>query len=150
MPIDDVAAALADGLDAAVVPWVEGCVARVVTAWTGTETVPDQVAAAAAAAGRQARDDVMPRLRALLAADVDCQATTPLAIVREAVRYPTGVLRAAGVPEVVRDDFSRRAFPDDVYDLSPATFADIDPTLAEPGLRWGAAKAFEHRRRHQS
>jgi hypothetical protein len=150
MPIDDVATALADGLDAAVVPWVEGCVARVVRAWTGNETVPDPVAAAATAAGRQARDDVMPRLRSLLAADVDHQATTPLALVREAVRYPTAVLRAAGVPEVARDEFSRRAFPDDWYDLSPATLADVDPSLAEPGLRWGAAKAFEHRRRHRS
>ena len=32
-------------------------------------------------------------------------------------------------------------FPDDDYDLSPATFADIDESLHEPGLVWGAAKA---------
>jgi hypothetical protein len=28
------------------------------------------------------------------------------------------------------------------------TFADLDPDLAEPGLAWGAAKAFVHKRRH--
>jgi hypothetical protein len=40
-------------------------------------------------------------------------------------------------------------FPDDDYGLTPASFADIDPALAEPGLAWGAAKAWVHRRRHQ-
>ena len=37
-----------------------------------------------------------------------------------------------------------RAFPDDVYDLAPASFADVDPALHEPGLVWGAAKAHVH------
>ena len=86
----------------------------------------------------------------MLAADVDEQATTPLAILRTAVRYPTEVLVAAGVPPVERDSFSQRAFPDDIYDLTPATFADVDPALAEAGIAWGAAKAFEHKRRHRS
>jgi len=66
------------------------------------------------------------------------------------VRYPTEVLRAAGARPVARDPIQVRLLPDDVYDLSPATFADIDPALAEPGLMWGAAKALEHRRRHAS
>ena len=42
-----------------------------------------------------------------------------------------------------------RLFPDDDYDLSPATFADVDPRLTEPGLAWGAAKAFTHLQRHR-
>jgi hypothetical protein len=44
-----------------------------------------------------------------------------------------------------------RSFPDDVYDLTPASFADVDPALHEPGLVWGAAKAHVHlaRRRRQ-
>ena len=37
-----------------------------------------------------------------------------------------------------RDEFQVRAFPDDVYDLTPATFADVDPALGDPGLEWGA------------
>ena len=51
------------------------------------------------------------------------------------------VLADAGVPPIVRDEFEERAFPDDVYGLAPASFADLDPALREPGLVWGAAKA---------
>jgi hypothetical protein len=88
-------------------------------------------------------------VRELLAADIDEQRTTPLAILRgAALRYPTSVLHAAGVPPVVRDRAAEELFPDDLYDLVPASFADLDPSLADAGLRWGAAKAFEHKRRH--
>jgi hypothetical protein len=96
---------------------------------------------AASAAGERAAADVGAELRALLATDVDEQATNPLAVLRGAVRYPTAVLRDAGVPPVVRSQFDQRAFPDDDYDLTPATWSDIDPVLHEPGLMWGAAKA---------
>jgi hypothetical protein len=107
------------------------------------------VAAQAAADGRQAVADVGSRVRALLLADIDEQWTTPLAILRrEAVRYPTEVLQAAGVPPVVRDRGAEDLFPDDLYDLVPASFADLAPDLADAGLRWGAAKAFEYKRRH--
>jgi hypothetical protein len=93
--------------------------------------------------------DLGPSISQLLAADIDDQHTTPLALLRGAVRYPTAVLRDAGVPAVERDRFAEDAFPDDVYDLTPATFADLDPALTEAGLAWGAAKAWEHTRRHQ-
>lgn len=138
--LEAVADALADGIEAALPGWIERTVERLVVAWTGAPAGVD-VRADAAAAGRAAVDDVGPRLRALLATDVDEQRGTPLAVVRGAVRWPTAVLRAAGVPEVVRDTFAERAFPADVYDLAPATWADLDPALAEPGLVWGAAKA---------
>jgi hypothetical protein len=65
-------------------------------------------------------------------------------LLRAAVRIPTGVLAAAGVAPVDRDDFARRNFPDDPYDLTPASFADVDESLREPGLVWGAAKAHVH------
>ena len=32
--------------------------------------------------------------------------------------------------------------------LNYQTALEIDPALSEPGLAWGAAKAFEHKRRH--
>ncbi|MEJ7583271.1 MAG: hypothetical protein WKF43_04120 [Acidimicrobiales bacterium] len=103
--------------------------------------VAAEARAAAAVAGDGARDEVGPRLRELLALDVDEQPTGPLALLREAVRYPTAVLRDVGVTPVPRDAFAERAFPDDVYGLAPASFADIDPDLTEPGVAWGAAKA---------
>jgi hypothetical protein len=51
------------------------------------------------------------------------------------------VLDELGVGPPDRDEFARRNFPEDRYDLTPASFADVDPTLHEPGLVWGAAKA---------
>ena len=58
--------------------------------------------------------------------------------------HATDVLASAGARPVARDEFSARHFPDDVYDLTPASFADVDPALHEPGLVWGAAKAHVH------
>ena len=60
------------------------------------------------------------------------------------MRWATQVLDAEGVAPVARDPFAQRQTPDDAYDLTPASFADIDPGLAEPGLVWGAAKAHVH------
>ena len=141
------ASALADGIDNALTLWVERSVAQIMTAWAGS--VPADVAAAAKSAGEQARAEVGPRIRALLLADIDDQSTTPLAILRaDAVRYPTEVLQKAGVPPVQRDEFVEEAFPEDVYDLAPASFADLDAGLGDVGIGWGAAKAFEHKRRH--
>lgn len=146
--IDAVAAALADGIEQALPGWVERCVVRTMTAWTGS--VPLPVASAARAAGVAAAAEVGPAVRALLATDINRQRSTPLAVVRQAaVRYPTEVLVAAGVPPVARDRGAEALFPADSYDLVPASFADLDPDLAEVGLRWGAAKAFEHMRRHR-
>ncbi len=133
------AAALADGVVQALPGWVERSVAERHAAWSGS--VPPAVAAAAHDAGRRAAADVGGRVRALLARDVDDQPTGPLALLRGAVRHPTDVLRAAGVPPRPRDEVARRLHPDDDYDLAPAAFADLDPSLHEPGITWGAAKA---------
>jgi hypothetical protein len=142
--VEEHATALADAIEGALPAWVERAVAR---------RAPDRpdLAPAAADAGRRAAAEVAPRLRSLLEADIDDQRTTPLAVVRAAaVTYPGAVLAAAGVPAVQRDEVQERLFPDDVYDLAPATFADVDPALGDVALAWGAAKAWEHRRRHGS
>ena len=112
-------------------------------------SVPDRVREAAISAGARARADVGPQLRRLLDTDVEAQRTNPLSVLRQATLYPTEVLRAAGVPEVRRDPFRERSFPDDVYDLAPATWSDIDESLQEPGLMWSAWKAGEHLRRRR-
>ncbi len=145
--LESYAAALADGVAEALPSWVVSSVAKVMSAWAG-HTPPDVTEAAEAAASRAVRE-IVPAIRDLLRADVDEQRTTPLELVRSALRYPTEVLRAAGVAPVERDAFAEAAFPDDVYNLAPASFADLDPTLGEAALRWGAAKAFEHKRRHR-
>ena len=143
------AATLADAIDDALPGWVVRCVTHVTQVQTGSAPAPQEMEAAHQA-GQRALSDTGGRIRVLLLADVDQQKTTPLALLREAVRYPTEVLAQAGIAPVARDPFAAEAFPQDVYDLSPANFADIAPELAEPGLAWGAAKAFVHKRRHRS
>lgn len=133
------AEALAAGIEQALGPWVQRSVLALAEAWRPGSS--PELRTAAIDAGQRATADVGGRVRSLLAVDVDQQPTGPLAVLRSAVRYPTEVLAAAGVPPVVRDEFAVRAFPDDVYGLAPAAFADVDPALHEPGLVWGAAKA---------
>ena len=143
------ATALADAVDVVLPRWVERSVTRIMVAWQGGP--PDAaVVDAARDAGRRAAEEVGAEVRALLAADIDEQWTTPLSLLRAAIRYPTRVLEDAGVPPVERDPIQERLLPGDIYDLSPASFADVDPALAEPGMVWGAAKALAHRRRHLS
>jgi hypothetical protein len=146
--VDEHSAVLADAIEDVLPGWVERSVATVLAS-EGVD-VGDGVRADAAAAGRRAAAEVGEAVRRLLETDIDEQRSTPLTLLRGAVRYPTEVLRRAGVvPSGERDDVKVRLFPDDVYDLSPATFTDVDPRLTEPGLVWGAAKAYEHLRRHK-
>ena len=137
---------LATAIEAALPEWVERCVHERYRDAVGVP--PGDVREAARTAGLAARADVAPRLEALLEADIDAQWTTPLALVRSAVRFPTGVLREAAVPPVPRDSFEEERFPDDIYRLTPASFSDIGPGVAEVAITWGAAKAWAHRRRH--
>jgi hypothetical protein len=146
--IGDYADALAEGIVASLPTWVVRCVERTITSWSGSVT--PEISLAAEVAAEHARDEVGPAISELLARDIDAQSTTPLAILRTAVLYPTEVLRQAGVPPVERDRYVESVFPDDLYDLAPASLADLDPALAELGIAWGAAKAFEHKRRHRS
>jgi len=139
--VDQHARALAEAIEATLPGWVDRAVR---SRLAGAES-PDAVIAAA---GRDAAAEVGAAVRRLLAQDVDQQATTPLSLLRGAVRYPTAVLRDAGVPPVERDDVRARLFPSDVYDLAPATWSDVDPSLLEPGLAWGASKAYAHLQRH--
>lgn len=137
------AVALADAIDAVLPGWVERCVRSRLTTSTAA------VDAATTDAGQRARADVGAAVRELLLRDVDDQRGNPLALLRGAVRYPTEVLLAAGAPVVERDKFSRERFPDDVFDLTPTNWSDVDPSLQELGIRWGAAKAFVHKQRHR-
>ncbi len=145
--MEEYAEALAEAVDRVLAAWVERSVTRIMVAYRGS--VPADVRAAAAEAGEAARSNAGAELRELLERDIDDQRTNPLSVLRSAVRFPTAVLRDAGVPPVVRDDFKERAFPGDVYDLAPATWRDVDETLHEPGLIWGAWKAGEHLRRRR-
>lgn len=129
---------------AALPTWVERCVRSRLP-----HAVPPDVMVATELAAEAARRQVGAEVEALLAQDIDEQRTTPLSLLRGAVRYPTEVLRSAGVPPRRRQGFDVERFPDDEYELTPANLADVDPELAELGLVWGAAKAWTHKARHQ-
>lgn len=131
--------ALADGIEATLGVWVARGVVERAEAWR--PGMGAEVADAAHAAGDQVTCEVIPTLRRLLDTDVDAQRTGPLAVLRGAVAVPTALLADLGVPPVERDEQAERLHPDDVYDLVPGAFADIDPDLREVGLLWGAAKA---------
>lgn len=144
----EISTALADAVEEAVPGWIERLVLVRVAQWRDGD-VPEGVRADAAAAGAAAVDDVMPRLRGLLETDVDAQRTSPLAVLRSATRHAHRVLVGLRMPPVVRDDFAQRSFPDDDYDLVPATWSDVDPSLHEIGITWGAAKAYVHKARRR-
>lgn len=137
------AAALADAIDDALPRWVDRSIARYAPIDAALEPqVRDLAAVVRAEAGTQ--------VRALLATDIDEQRANPLAVLRAAVPHLTALLAGLGVPAPDRDEFARRNFPHDRYDLSPATFADVDPALHEPGIVWGAAKAHVHLQRRRA
>ena len=140
-------AALADAVVAALPAWVERSVRNLLVAFAGT--ADPAAVERAREAGHRAADEVGPELRRLLAADVDRQWANPLAVVRRAVSFPTAVLAAAGVPPVVREEYDEAHFPEDVYGLTPRTFTDLDPSLQDVALVWGAAKARASMVRHR-
>ena len=133
---------LADAIAKALPPFIVAGIRRV-----GLErrvAITPELEAAGSEAGRRAVEEVMPPLRRLLEADIDDQATTPLEVVRRATPFATAVLYAAGVAEGDRDSFERERFPDDVFGLGPAAFADLGPDVQERAFTWGAAKAHVH------
>lgn len=104
-------------------------------------SVPAEFRSQAETAAREGSTRTMARLRETLEIDVDAQRVNPLQTLREAVQFPTGVLRDAGVPVASRDEFDEKINPDDVYAIGPAHWNDVDESLTEPGIVWGAAKA---------
>lgn len=141
----DLGRQLADAVEMAVPVWVKQCVIL--------RAGPDAAAATAnavTAAGHRGADDIGGALRELLALDLDQQWTNPLSIVRGAARYPTEILTELGVPPVPRDRFAAEQDPEDVYDLTPAAFADFGPDVHERGIMWGAAKAHLHLQRRKA
>ncbi|MGF1595618.1 MAG: hypothetical protein ACFCVK_01600 [Acidimicrobiales bacterium] len=142
--IDGYADALIAAVAEAIGPWVERSIDE-----RHPGPVPEEMAVRARRAGAEATEQVVERLRHLLALDIDEQWTNPLSIIRDAVTFPTAVLAEAGVAPAPRDETAARLHPDDLYDLAPASFADLDPAVQEPGIAWGAAKAHIHLQRRR-
>ena len=130
---------LIDAIDKVVEGWLVRVAETVFVAGNGVLTGDFRRAAQAAA--REGATWTMTKLHAALEVDVDAQRVNPLQILRDAVRFPTEVLLAAGIPTLQRDEFDVKINPDDVYGIGPAHWNDVDESLTEPGIIWGAAKA---------
>ncbi len=143
--LDPYSAALLDAVRSALPGWVQRSVISVATAYG---IAAELAAAEARSAAADATDEVLGRLAVLFAQDIDDQRTSPLSVVRGAVPHATGALNRLGVPPVRRDAFDERLFPEDLYALVPASWREVDESLHEPGLVWGAWKAKQHLSRH--
>ena len=134
--------ALIEGVRTALPGWAARSADFLLSAWDGLDADRRrEVGAAARKAGEQAAGRVAGELAELLALDPAEQRATPAEIIRSAVAEPTEVLAAAGMPDVVRDPFDERAWPDDRFGLVPRTLRDLDPDLAAIHFAWGIAKA---------
>jgi hypothetical protein len=131
-----------EGVGRAVPDWSVRAAAVLLAAWGQLDQRRQhEVLAQVRTAGEQAAERVARELAELLALDPLAQRATPLQIIRTAVAEPTEVLAAAGMPDVVRDEFDERAWPDDRFGLVPRTVRDLDPELAAIHFAWGIAKA---------
>lgn len=93
---------------------------------------------------------LLDELDSLLRADVDDQRGNPLNLFRRAVIGPNRLLVEWGLEPPHRSSFDRERFPDDLFGLGPANWAEIDPDLHEPGITWGAWKAMTVLRRRRN
>ena len=140
--LGEASGALIDGVRTAIPAWAARSAEFLLSAWDGLDADRRrEVEAAAREAGERAAGRVAAELGELLALDPAEQRATPAEIIRSAVAEPTEVLAAAGLPDVVRDPFDERAWPDDRFGLVPRTLRDLDPDLAAVHFAWGIAKA---------
>lgn len=147
--VDAYSARLLESVTAVVVPWARRLVDERLVSDGLMESVSQEARRSAVAETERLAVD---GLSELLKLDAEQQRTNPLTVLRSAT-IPLGrFLSSVGATPVARDEFDRRSLPDDVFGLAPATWADIDPSLVEPGLEWGAWKAATiiSRRRNES
>ncbi len=143
------AAQLIERLDEVIAGWIiRSVMVRVPDDWTAARR--DRLHAEAVTVAHEVRAHVADELEVLVETDVEAQWTSPLEVLRASVGPANDLLADAGVEPPLRDAFSVERFPDDRYDLSPANFDDVDPSLHEVGLAWGAAKAHVVLSRHRA
>ncbi len=141
---------LASAVEAALPSWVRASIERFLPPGSLSAEAAEKLDEEIEAAGRAAATDVGSRLRDLLGRNLEDQWTNPLSILRSASAYPTSILDAHGIAPVRRDRHAQRIHPDDVYDLTPGSFADFGPDVHERGITWGAAKAHLHLKRRKT
>jgi len=132
-------------LTATVEPWLQRTLIHTAARQLGcpVDGLADELVAEVLTAAKECSGQVLAQIADLLATDVDTQRQNPLALLRTAAIEASAVLERHGVAPLVRDDFEVRAFPMDHYRVVPASWVDIDPSLQDPGITWGAWKAAQ-------
>ena len=69
------------------------------------------------------------------------QSRSPLELVRHATRHVTEALAGLGVQRPTRDQFLAETYPEDLYDLYPASSQSLGEEVWRLHLEWGKAKA---------
>src|SRR6185369_5837998 len=135
--LDEASAALVDGVGRALPAWAARSADGLLAAWGRLDADRRrEVVEEARAAGERAARRVAAELADLLAIDPAQQRATPLEVIRTAVAEPTAVLAASGMPDVVRDEFDERSWPDDRFGLVPHTVKALDEDLAAVHFAW--------------
>lgn len=142
----------------AVPDWVRRCVERGVAnataragAWWSIGAEESQALyRSTELVGWKAAEEVEGKVSELLAAVEDLQPVAPraLLVLQEAVAYPTGVLLRASVPKAARDRSAIKAYPDDVYNISPRSLAELHPMAPELFASWEEARLAVVRERY--
>jgi len=140
--LDEASAAIVAGVARTLPDWIQSRVAFIADAWGRLDDATrDALDLAAREVAQSATARVVADLSALFAADATEQRSTPLEIVRTATGDVAALLASVGIPPVERDAFDERAFPEDVYGITPASLADLgDDDLGPLQLAWGLAK----------
>lgn len=136
--VDEYSQRLYDALGGVLALWLRRSFDRIVRD-QGLESRVDEERRDAVIDG--AARDALDRLHRLFDTDVLEQRHNPLQILRSSTEPVTVELRSLGARPVERDEFQQRSFPDDDFGLCPAAWVDIDESLADVGLEWGAWKA---------
>jgi len=134
--VTEVAVQLVDALTAAYRPYVTDRV---------TATAPHIEQNDLAAAIDEGLEWLAVSLRDLLELPFDEQPRGPLEVFQEAIRFPTDLLAAHGMPHSHRGEVEAAALPGDLYDLAPASSRDLGERAWLAHLAWGAAKAASFR-----
>jgi hypothetical protein len=131
--VDDHASVTRELIEALVAAYPEYVADRVAALGIADERVDTAVA--------EGRDWLTAQLEAELAVPLERQRSSPLELVREAMRFPTDALRLVGAAEVPRDPAAVTALPGDVFDLAPASSQGLGERAWRAHVAWGMTKA---------
>lgn len=120
---------LAEQLASAFRPFIEARIAE-----RGYPPVPTDVL-------DRAGEELRSRLIDLVDVSAAEQRRSPLELFQEACAAPNSALADMRVEPPARDATTVNALPGDVYDLAPASSADLGEEVWQAHLAWGVAKA---------